>query len=310
MKLWKKVTIGVVAALTVALVGAGLYFYQYAVVPAPKDFLSEADASTKENDPFYEEKQWFADPNNRTEWSLKADDGLQLSAIYLPHNTRKTAILAHGYMSEAETMGAFAKLFYDLGYNVLVPDARGHGKSEGDYIGFGWPERKDYQGWIAEVLQKNGADQEIVLFGISMGGATVMMTSGEELPSNVKAIVEDCGYASATAELSYQLDQLFSLPAFPLVPVTSAVTKVRAGYFFGEADAVAQLQKNKTPMLFIHGDEDDFVPFEMLDEVYNATTAPKEKLVIKGAGHAEAYSTNPELYRKTITDFLQQYVKE
>ncbi|BDP53469.1 hypothetical protein EfmJHP35_13930 [Enterococcus faecium] len=77
------------------------------------------------------------------------------------------------------------QMFHDMGYNVLVPDARGHGKSEGDYIGFGWPERKDYVQWINKVLENNGKSQEIVLYGVSMGAATVMMTSGEKLPDNV-----------------------------------------------------------------------------------------------------------------------------
>lgn len=111
-----------------------------------------------------------------------------------------------------------------------MPDARGHGKSEGDYIGFGWDERKDYLQWINRIIKKD-PQSEIVLHGVSMGAATVMMTSGEKLPDNVKAFVEDCGYSSVKGELGYQLKEMFNLPAFPLIPVTSLVTKVRAGYF-------------------------------------------------------------------------------
>src|SRR5699024_6839140 len=111
------------------------------------------------------------------------------------------AIIAHGYMGDAESMYQFADMYHRLGYNVLVPDARGHGKSQGDYIGFGWPERKDYVKWIHEVLSQNGSKENIILHGVSMGAATVMMTSGEKLPTNVKAIIEDCGYSSIQAEL-------------------------------------------------------------------------------------------------------------
>lgn len=116
------------------------------------------------------------------------------------------------------------------------------------------------------------------------------------------------GYSSVHDELAYQLDDMFSLPAFPLMQVTSLVTKVRAGYFFGEANAVEQLKKNQRPMLFIHGDEDTFVPFEMLDKVYRATKGPKEKYVVKGAEHAEAYKTDPEKYQQVVQQFLSQYV--
>ncbi|MBO1306438.1 alpha/beta hydrolase [Enterococcus sp. 669A] len=304
MKKSMKILIGILVVIIIALIFAGNYFYNYAVVPAEKDFLG--DGSYEKSAELIQAEAWFTDDNNRTTWELKSEDGLDLSAIYLPADSdqKKTAIIAHGYMGKAEDMAQYAELYHSLGYNVLLPDARGHGSSEGDYIGFGWDERKDYQQWIQEVLDKTNADESIVLHGVSMGAATVMMTSGEELPDNVKAIVEDCGYTSAKDELSYQLKQMFNLPQFPLIQVTSLITKIRAGYFFGEADAVKQLQKNTTPMLFIHGDKDDFVPFFMLDEVYDATDAPKEKYVVPDAGHAQAMSKDPAKYKETVANFL------
>lgn len=310
MKLWIKILIGVTLLVTVVLVFAGNYFYNYAVVPSEKDFLEGDTPGTTKTNEESSAQSWFANPDNRKEWQQISTDGLKLSAIYLPAtDSHKTAIVAHGYMGNAETMANYAKMFHDLGYNVLVPDARGHGKSEGDYIGFGWHERKDYVKWIDQVLETNGQSEEIVLYGISMGAATVMMTSGESLPTNVKAIIEDCGYSSVNEELAYQLNELFSLPPFPLIQVTSLMTKIRAGYFFGEADAIKQLEKNQLPMLFIHGYADTFVPYEMLDKVYQATNGPKEKYIVPGAEHAKAYSIDPENYQKTVSSFLEKYVK-
>lgn len=310
MKLWIKILIGVTLLVTVVLVFAGNYFYNYAVVPSEKDFLEGDTPGTTKTNEESSAQSWFANPDNRKEWQQISTDGLKLSAIYLPAtDSHKTAIVAHGYMGNAETMANYAKMFHDLGYNVLVPDARGHGKSEGDYIGFGWHERKDYVKWIDQVLETNGQSEEIVLYGISMGAATVMMTSGESLSTNVKAIIEDCGYSSVNEELAYQLNELFSLPPFPLIQVTSLMTKIRASYFFGEADAIKQLEKNQLPMLFIHGDADTFVPYEMLDKVYQATNGPKEKYIVPGAEHAKAYSIDPENYQKTVSSFLEKYVK-
>lgn len=302
-----KIILVIVLILGIGLIAAGNYFYSYAVVPAEKDFLAEG--SDKKSAELIAAEDWFNNKNNRTDWQLTSTDGLKLSAYYLPaeKEQHKTVIIAHGYMGQASDMPQYAKIYHDLGYNVLMPDARGHGRSEGDYIGFGWPERKDYLQWINRIV-KQDPQSEIVLHGVSMGAATVMMTSGEKLPDNVKAFVEDCGYSSANGELSYQLKQMFNLPAFPLIPVTSLVTKVRAGYFFGEADAIKQLNKNKRPMLFIHGDKDDFVPYSMLDEVYNATKGPKEKYVVHGAKHAEALSSDPAMYQQKVTAFLQKYV--
>lgn len=302
-----KIILVIVLILGIGLIAVGNYFYSYAVVPAEKDFLAEG--SDKKSAELIAAEDWFNNKNNRTDWQLTSTDGLKLSAYYLPaeKEQHKTVIIAHGYMGQASDMPQYAKIYHDLGYNVLMPDARSHGRSEGDYIGFGWPERKDYLQWINRIV-KQDPQSEIVLHGVSMGAATVMMTSGEKLPDNVKAFVEDCGYSSVNGELSYQLKQMFNLPAFPLIPVTSLVTKVRAGYFFGEANAIKQLNKNKRPMLFIHGDKDDFVPYSMLDEVYNATKGPKEKYVVHGAKHAEALSSDPTMYQKKVTAFLQKYV--
>lgn len=294
----------------VAVVGLGWaanYFYNYAVVPSEKDFLDNETPGTSKVET-EEAKRWYSDEKNRTRWSLDAQDGLKLSAIYIPaeKNNHKTAIIAHGYMGNAETMSEYAKMYHDFGYNVLVPDARGHGESEGHYIGFGWHERKDYLQWIDRVLAENGEDETITLYGLSMGAATVMMVSGEELPKNVVSIIEDCGYSSINAELAYQLKDMFNLPAFPLIPATSLMTKMRAGYFFGEGDATKQLAKNTRPILFIHGDADKFVPFSMLDTVYQATDAPKEKWIVPDAGHAKAFSTNKKLYKEKVHDFLEK----
>lgn len=302
-----KIILGIVLILVIVLIAAGNYFYSYAVVPAKKDFLAEG--SDKKSAELIAAEDWFNNKNNRTDWQLTSTDGLKLSAYYLPaeKEQHKTVIIAHGYMGQASDMPQYAKIYHDLGYNVLMPDARGHGRSEGDYIGFGWPERKDYLQWINRIV-KQDPHSEIVLHGVSMGAATVMMTSGEKLPDNVKAIVEDCGYSSVNGELSYQLKQMFNLPSFPLIPVTSMVTKVRAGYFFGEADTIKQLNKNTRPMLFIHGDKDDFVPYSMLDEVYQATKGPKEKYVVHGAKHAEALSSDPAMYQQKVIAFLKKYV--
>lgn len=300
------ITLIILAVLVGGLTFAGNYFYNYAFVPAEKDFIDEEPpADSGKVDPA---KDWFTGAT-RTDWHIESKDGLKLRGIYVPasQNKGKTAIIAHGYMSNAEAMFQFAHMYHELGYNVLVPDARGHGESEGKYIGFGWPERKDYLQWIQQVLEKNGEDEEITLYGISMGAATVMFTSGEELPHNVVSIVEDCGYDSIENELIYQYKQLFDLPTFPLMQVTNLVTRLRAGFWFTEGDVKAQLAKNKTPMLFIHGDADTFVPYEMLDKVYGATEAPKEKWVVAGAEHAKSYSLDPAAYQARIAEFLNEY---
>ena len=132
-------------------------------------------------------------------------------------------------------MGQYAALFHQLGYNVLLPDARSHGASQGHFIGYGWPERNDVKKWSQYIIKKQGSNSKIVIFGLSMGAATAMMTSGEKLPTQVKAIIEDCGYTSIEDELNYEANKLYKLPAMvevPIVKLLSLSAKMKYGYFF------------------------------------------------------------------------------
>lgn len=241
-----------------------------------------------------------------------SDDNLKLHGYEIENNNESDVwvVTVHGYMGRGYKMSSYAENFYDMGYNVFVPDLRGHGDSEGNYIGMGWSDRQDIMKWINYIIEQH-KDAKIILHGVSMGAATVMMTSGENLPSNVKAIIEDCGYTSAWDEFYYQIDNLFSkLPKNPILYASDFVTKLKAGYGFKEASAIDQVKKSETPMLFIHGDEDKFVPFYMLDKVYNVANVEKEKLVVEGAAHAKSAFTNPELYWNTVSNFINKYINE
>ncbi|WP_261301328.1 alpha/beta hydrolase [Paenibacillus andongensis] len=305
----------ILAMVFLILVSASFYFYRVAIARADKSFLNNnpdlAVTSSVEN-PFSGNESWWRE-QMITEWSITSIDGLKLYAYYIAADrpTDKTVILAHGYAGQATQMGNLAQMYRDtLGFNVLLPDARGHGRSEGHYIGFGWPERKDYVQWINQVIVHTGEQSKVVLHGVSMGGATVMMTSGEDLPTNVKAILEDYGYTSVKDQLTYQLKRIYRLPAFPLLHLTSLMTKLRAWYFFGEASAIDQIQKSKTPMLFIHGDADLFVPSEMVYALFKNAPLAKQLLIMPGAGHGLARHSNPVRYDREVAQFIGAYMKE
>lgn len=187
-------------------------------------------------------------------------------------------------------------------------DDRGHGKSEGSYIGFGWQDRKDYLKWIDYTINTVGKDSEIVLHGVSMGGATVLMTSGEDLLDNVKAIISDCAYTSVKDQLEYQLKEMYHLPSFPIMQSTSLLTKIRAGYSFEEASALEQVAKAKTPILFIHGDADAFVPYEMVNRLYEKCRSEKDIFIVPNAQHGTAYRDDKVGYEKKVTEFISKYV--
>ena len=306
------------AVLTGTLIISSLYFYNLAIARGPKEFLSRSPdlqrGTSGENsislERTFSPTTWL-DSQNPARWEIQSDDGLKLVGLFIPASTptNRTVICAHGYTSQSRHMAQFARFFHEkLGFNVLLPTL-GHGKAR-HYIGFGWHERKDYLLWIQRITEEVGEDSQIVLFGISMGGATVMMVSGEDLPPQVKAIIEDCGYTSVDAQLSYQLSRMYHLPSFPLLNTTSLVTKLKAGYSFSEASALEQIKKNKLPILFIHGAEDWFVPVSMVYELYEACPSEKELYIVEGAGHGAAYGQNPEEYERRVADFLKKYLEE
>ncbi|WP_246188046.1 alpha/beta hydrolase [Paenibacillus tengchongensis] len=306
-------------ALVILVIGgvayAGVFFYRLAIKRTPKEFLAAAPDLAVPPPPVSEDSwgegsKWLA-RQPLLKIQITADDGLRLQGHYLAaeRSAGKTAILAHGYSGKGKDMGAIARLYSEeLGYNVLMPDARGHGESEGNYIGFGWPERRDYLQWISRVIDESGKGTQIVLHGVSMGAATVLMTAGESLPPQVKAIVADCGYTSVVAQLSYQLRRMYHLPSFPFIQSASLVTKLRAGYFFSEASALKQVRKAEVPILFIHGDADTFVPYAMMEELYQACRSPKDKLTVHGAGHGLAYQSDKAAYTGKVSEFLSKYV--
>ena len=279
----------------------GNYLYDYTLNPYSKHNISEKIETNEEV--AQESGQWLSE--NSVNVSLKSQDDLNLHAAYIDQNSHIYMIMVHGYRGDGASIISPIKQMKKAGYNLLIPDLRGHGFSEGDYIGMGWDDREDIIQWIDYLLSKD-PHASIILYGVSMGGATVMDVAGEKLPHQVKAIIEDCGYTSVWDIFKAHID-MNNIESEVALHMASLVTKIRAGYYLEDVRPIEQVKKSQTPMLFIHGAEDNFVPFSMVNELYNAATCPKEKLVIQGAGHANSCSVNSELYYQTIFRFIEKY---
>lgn len=237
-------------------------------------------------------------------------DGLKLHATYFPAleeyaNKRKVAICFHGYTSQgmSDYIG-LSDYYLKRGYAMLLPDARAHGESEGEYIGFGCLDRKDALVWINWVIQELGEDVGIVLHGTSMGGATVLMASGLELPGQVKGIVSDCAFTSPKEVFTHVLHSMYHLPAFPAIPGADILNRRLAGYGMDECNAKREVAKAKVPILFIHGTKDTFVPYHMCREIYDCCASPKKILEVEGAAHAESYYKDTESYERALDEFF------
>ena len=313
---WKKLLLLFVTVFLVIQIIGSFFFYGLAIERGPKEFLqnnADLEVSDEAMDLFIN-GSWidWVEAQKFEHRTLTSHDGLKLSGYYLPaaKPTNKLVVLTHGYLGHAKQMGLYGEYYYkDLGYNIFMPDARGHGKSEGEYYGFGWPDRLDLIDWTALMVKELGPDTEVVYHGLSMGAATVLMASGEEeIPHQVKAIIADSPYASVYQLFKYQMNRMFYLPAFPLLDSTSLITKIRAGYSFRSASALKEVEKTNVPILYIHGESDTFVPAKMAEELYQHTSSEAELLLISDANHGEAFALAEDEYKMKINQFLGRYM--
>lgn len=240
---------------------------------------------------------------------LLSFDGLQLHGRWLPAQgpSKGRILLFHGYRSLVlEDLAGLIPFYHSLGYDLLIPDQRAHGDSEGQFIGFGVLERKDCISWL-RYLDSRFGPAPTFLAGVSMGATTVLMATGEELPGDVRGVIGDCGFTSPRDIIAHQTKAQFHLPAWPLVPLASLLSRLLAGYGFSDCSTLDTLARTQLPVLLIHGEADNFVPTEMSRQNYAACRSEKELLLIPDAGHGGAYLVGGETYRSAVTSFLNKH---
>ena len=304
-------------AVILLLLGASLYMLGYALKPEGLETRSRnIPGSYTYLYEDYPELQPWVDSLRTTkalrDTVIQSHRGESLHALYVrtAQPTGRTAVIVHGYTDNAVRMLPIGHLYsHHLGYNILLPDLHAHGLSEGDAVQMGWLDRLDVLQWMDTANELFGDSTRMVVHGISMGAATTMMVSGEELPPYVKCFVEDCGYTSVWDEFKGELKNQFGLPAFPLLDVASWLCKLKYGWSFREASALEQVKRCALPMLFIHGDADTFVPTWMVHPLYEAKPQPKELWLVPGAAHAVSYKENKVEYTRLVQDFTGKYVR-
>lgn len=303
------------------LLGAGAietaYFYRRTMIRQNADMertVKMAGTDWSQYSEILAERKAFMLSKPHEDVYQESFDGLKLHAAYFPPiketDKKRIVICFHGYTSKglADFTG-LTDYYFRKGFAMLHPDARAHGESEGKYIGFGCLDRKDALGWINWVIEKSGEDVEIYLHGISMGGATVLMASGMELPPQVKGIVSDCGFTSPKEVFTHVLHTMYHLPSFPIMQGAEIVNRKLAGYGMDECNAKREVTKAKVPILFIHGSKDTFVPTRMCQELYDCCASKKKILTVEDAAHGESYYKNMNVYESALDEFIEDCEK-
>lgn len=237
------------------------------------------------------------------------DKGEKLISKIVPQerDSHKWLIAVHGYTSRPRAMARQAIHFYKNNYNIIMPCQRAHRNQDAKFTSMGYYERYDIISWINYIISQD-PDAEIVLLGISMGSATVMMVTGEALPQNVKCCIADCGYTNCYELFKESITKESGLPEFPFLGMANSFASLCLGWNFKDCSPIDAVSVSDTPTLFIHGEDDDVVPFWMMEALYESCSAEKEKLACPDAKHDEACSNQPEMYWEAVDSFVKKFI--
>lgn len=303
-----------VCVLAAAEVVGTEYFYRTTMMRSQAKVertIKMAGTDWSRHMPFIQERKEYLLTQPHEDVWLVSHDGLKLHATWFPQGEKeKVVICFHGYTSQGmKDYIGLSGYYLKQGYSMLLVDERAHGESEGTYIGFGCLDRLDAMLWIRWAVKTCGKEVQILLHGTSMGGATVLMTSGLELPQQVKGIISDCGFTSPREVFTHVLKHMIHLPAFPMIQLADRLNRKRAGYGLDQCNAAVEVRKAKVPILLIHGSADTFVPCSMCDTIYENCGSPKQKLIVEGAAHAESYYKDKTAYENALNQFIGGIIK-
>ena len=305
------------AGVSAAVLGAGALVYECALNTKLNGFFvsrfdhpDPAQTALYNGEAYTGPQRWFEEHKGEDQTIFTQKTG-RIHAYIIPADapSKKWAVCCHGYNSAPNATAAFAEHYHGMGFHVICPSLRGWGNDETRYCTMGWHDKDILLAWVDEIVRRD-PEAEILLHGYSMGAVTTMLATGEPLPPNVKAAVADCGFTNCWEQFAHVVKSYTGLPAFPLLHAVNLVSILRGNFDFRKNSPIDAVARSVTPTVFLHGTADDFVPFAMMEPLYNACAAPKAMQAIEGAFHATASVKDPELYWKTVDTFIKDKFSE
>lgn len=295
------------AVLAISYLCFRIGFYVPPRVPPDEDFIDLPQGEIYEV--FWDSmKQWAQETKSmpHEDVSITSFDGLTLTGKYYEFApSAPIELMFHGYRGNAQRdLSGGVQRCLQLGRSALIVDQRCSGRSEGTVITFGVKEHKDCLAWIDFMLQKFGPDVKIILTGISMGASTVLIAGGTRLPENIIGILADCGFSSAKDIIRTVIQNQMGLPPKLSYPFVKLGAKLFGHFDLEEVDALTAVRKCTVPVIFFHGETDDYVPWEMSKRNYDACVSRKKLVLVPGAGHGLSYPVDPELYLRSLREFF------
>lgn len=291
----------VIIVLMLLWFAVGYLFSNIAIHPRTLETQETYDIEIKEG-VFEEEelKSW-----NGEEVRIKSPYGYELFGIFFKgKNADKAVIINHGITYTLYGSIKYARMFLKRGYNVLVYDNRNHGRSGGTNTTFGKYEKYDLKACTDWVFERLGSDCKVGIHGESLGAGICLQNAA--IDDRLSFVIADCPYSDLSELLTTRLKIEFKLPTAPIVPMASFVTKMRCGMSFRDVSPIKDMDKIKTPIFYIHGLADDYIPNEMSVAMYNKKIGIKKLYLAPEAGHAKSYSVDKVEYERQVNEFLDE----
>jgi len=251
----------------------------------------------------------FYKSTKKKQFMILSDFGYNLSCELLEpdnmNNGNKIVILCHGFSQGKYRSLIYAEIFLKLGYRALVYDHRNHGLSGKAFTSMGYYEKYDLKKLVDWCFDTFGADCKVITHGESMGAATALLHL--DIDNRVKCTIADCAYSDLKEQLKHLVKYYYHMPQF-LIPLENLITYIRAGFWYGEVSPISVVSRVDTPILFIHGKKDNYVPVEMSVKMYESKKNKKALYLVAGASHTKSCAKNRKGYEHRVKMFLDKYV--
>ncbi len=310
--IWLYITLGVLALLVIGAFVFTVLFFKGALGRKREDGKSSVDTASlmpafaPYREQIKRDREWYRAQPRRT-ISIRSHDGLTLYADVLEaENAVATVLLMHGYRGSGASDFSMVLPFYHANHiNIVCPDQRACGRSEGKYITLGVKERLDCRAWLDVINREFGEDLPIIMDGVSMGATTVLMTTALDMPKNVRGVIADCGFTSPWEIVCEVLKATKSIPVFPFAWFARPISHLLAHFGLKEASTLDAMKTCSVPIFFAHGKIDRFVPYDMSVRNYEACAAKKEFFTVEEAEHGMCFLIEQKEYEKRILAFFK-----
>lgn len=284
------------------LFGAGLFFTNKIMYLKKKtdEEILQREANTNFNLKNFRSIQ-------KEELWIESPFGYQIHGYYIPSgHSNRFMIFCHGVSVNKLNSVKYSNLFLERGFNVLIYDHRRHGKTGGMTTSYGYYEKYDLHAVVQYVKSRFGSDITLGIHGESMGAATLLQYAGM-VEDGADFYIADCPFSDFYKQLSYRLKVEFKLPHWPVLPLANMILKLRAGYKVHDVSPIQCVKHIKSPVLFIHSKDDDYILCKMTEELYEHKAGPKQLFIAERGAHAMSYAENKEAYKRAIDSFLKRY---